>query len=155
MDNPASTFSSSPSQAPGRYSHVHVIVTPAAAPGTFNAHIESGETIVNASRQPLADAARALLACGYPADQLLTMRHAGAACDSFVPTSIGWWARWNYEESDRDGLRRRRWMPRQLQEEGQKSGAEAPTARMTHPEAEFAPAGRGGSFKVGRPAGTS
>jgi hypothetical protein len=89
-------------------------------PARLVARLEGGD-VVCLSHQPLADSARRLLALGIPADQLLTLRHAGKPFDSFVPAPISWWARWTYEESDRDGLRRRRWMPRQLQEAGQKS----------------------------------
>jgi len=103
--------------------------------GRFTARLEStGELLVTSTRQPLVDGARVLLAQGYDAGALLTMRHEGKAYDSFQPAPIGQWAGRTYEERDRDGLRCVRWIPRAIHAGGQKSGSEplvAPEGRET------------------------
>ncbi|GAB4240892.1 MAG: hypothetical protein Kow0032_28820 [Methyloligellaceae bacterium] len=58
---------------------------------------------------PRLDAARALLALGYPPDAMMTTRHEGKDYDSWKPAPIGALAEWTIEETDRDGLRRRRY----------------------------------------------
>jgi hypothetical protein len=63
------------------------------------------------SRQPLYDGARALLDLGANPDALLTIRYAGKDHDSFAPRPIGELAQWMIEESDKGGLKRRRWKP--------------------------------------------
>jgi hypothetical protein len=104
---------------------LRLVVTPEARPGRFTARLESGEVIVTNTGQPLADGARELIARGFPAGLLLTLHHVDKPSDCFTPLSIGQWARWSYTESDRDGLRKVRWMPRQLHAGGQKSTSEA------------------------------
>lgn len=107
-----------------------LLVTPEADPqktGRFTARLErTGEIIVRGTRQPLVDGARELIARGFNAATLLTMRLEGKAEDAFQPAPIAQWAKWTYEEGDRDGLRRVRWRPRQLHAEGQKWGVVPP-----------------------------
>jgi hypothetical protein len=64
------------------------------------------------------------------------MRMEGKTYDSFKPAPIGEWAKWTYHESDRDGLRRARWMPPQLHQEGQKSGIEPLAGVLGHLEGD-------------------
>ena len=49
---------------------------------------ESGTLIVAATEYPLADASRALIQRGENPETLVTMRHEGAAYDSFVPVPL-------------------------------------------------------------------
>jgi hypothetical protein len=72
----------------------------------FDAHLD-GDLVVT-SRQPQLNRARALLDRGHHSETLLTIRHHGKE-DSFVPRPIGELATCTYEESDRDGIKRRRW----------------------------------------------
>jgi hypothetical protein len=74
--------------------------------------------------QRLTVGARALPAQGYDPGWPLTMRHEGAAHDSFRALPIGKWAGWTYVERDRDGLRCVHWIPRALHAGAPKSGAE-------------------------------
>src|SRR5499427_8534951 len=115
-----------------------LIVSPGTDPqkaGKFTACLESiGETIVSGSRQPLVDGARELLARGYDPAALLTMRHQGSTCDSFVPAPIGGWAKWPYTEGETSPLRRARWIPRAAVGEGQKSGVWPVAGPEGHPE---------------------
>jgi hypothetical protein len=53
----------------------------------FEASIDDWLVVV--SRQPLYDGARALLACGYDPETLLTVRYDGEDHDSLKPRSIG------------------------------------------------------------------
>jgi hypothetical protein len=101
---------------------LRLVVNPAARPGRFTARLESGEVIVADTRQPLVAGSRELIAKGFAAGLPLTMRHVGKGYDSFRPLPICQWAKVTYTESDRDGLRKVRWMPRQLHAGGQKSG---------------------------------
>ena len=107
---------------------IRLVVSPELDPekaGRFAARLEStGEVIVASTRQPLVDGARELLARGFDPATPLTMRHDGKSCDSLQPLQISKWAKWTYEERERDGIRCARWMPRQLHAEGQKSGSE-------------------------------
>ncbi len=93
-------------------------------PGAFNAHLETGEALVESSRQPLVDGARVLLARGFDPASPLTMRMEGKTYDSFAPLPIGQWAGWTYEESGTKALRRVRWMPFPTAAGPQKSGSE-------------------------------
>jgi hypothetical protein len=102
-------------------------------PGRFTAYLEgTGEVIVQGSRQPLVDGARALLDLGFDPATPLTMRHAGKAYDSFRPVPIGRWAGWTYEESEKQPLRQIRWTPFPAGAGTQKSGSEAPVAPEGH-----------------------
>jgi hypothetical protein len=71
----------------------------------FDAHLD-GDLVVT-SRQPQLNRARALLDRGHHSETLLTIRHHGKE-DSFVPRPIGELATCTYEQSDRDGIKRRR-----------------------------------------------
>ena len=71
---------------------IRLVVAPKSA-GRFTARLEStGEVIVEGTRQPLVDGARALLARGFDPATPLTMRHEGKGYDSFQPLPIGKWA---------------------------------------------------------------
>ncbi len=63
------------------------------------------------SREPLFDGARELLRRGYDPDTLMTTRHDGKAVDSFKPAPLGKLAGLTMEESDKRGLRVRKWKP--------------------------------------------
>jgi hypothetical protein len=63
------------------------------------------------SRQPFFDGARALLAKGEDPETLVTMRHAGAQHDSFVPMRIGDAAKLGVSEGD-TSVKVRKWKPR-------------------------------------------
>ncbi len=104
---------------------IRLIVTPATL-GKFTASLD-GQPIVTGSRQPLADAARELVARGYDPVTALTMRHEGSAFDSFDPLPIGEWAKWTFEDGER-GLRKRLWMPFPGGAGGQKLGSEPSSA---------------------------
>jgi hypothetical protein len=72
-----------------------------------------GDTPIVTSRQPRHDAARELLARGFAPDTLLQVQHAGRAFDpTIVPKPIAELAEWTYVDSDRDGIRKVRWLPR-------------------------------------------
>jgi hypothetical protein len=59
---------------------VMIIVTPTTRrPGHYNAGLEDGSVIVQASRQPFLDAARALINHGVDPSIILEMWHQGAA----------------------------------------------------------------------------
>src|SRR5262249_52915887 len=90
--------------------------------GRFSAALEDGDVIISSSGQPLVDGARELIARGYDASTLLTMRMAGKSYDSFRPAPIGEWAKWTYGEGDSRGLQRKRWTPFAANRVGQKSG---------------------------------
>lgn len=49
---------------------------------------DAGALVVAKSARPFEDGAAALLARGIPGEQLVTMRHQGAAHDSFVPVAL-------------------------------------------------------------------
>jgi hypothetical protein len=63
--------------------------------------------LILVSPQPLYDGARALLACGYDPDTLLTLRYDGEDHDSSEPKSIRELANGPSEQGA--GLRRPRW----------------------------------------------
>ncbi len=69
-----------------------------------------GELLLTTKR-PLTDGARALLARGYDLDQLMTVCAENRNYDSFKPITIGEAAKWTVGDTDRSGLRLRRWMP--------------------------------------------
>jgi hypothetical protein len=48
---------------------------------------------------------------GADPDTLMTIRHDGKDYDSFEPRPLGELAKWTIEESDKGGLKRRRWRP--------------------------------------------
>lgn len=77
-------------------------------PGRYMAML--GEVELCRSTQPFLTAARALLAEGYASDLVLEARHAGSPIVALRST-IGEAARWMIEETDRGGLRKRRWRP--------------------------------------------
>lgn len=54
----------------------------------WNAETEDGEVLSTATEYPLLDGAFALLARGADPEALVTMRHAGAAHDSFEPMPL-------------------------------------------------------------------
>ena len=56
-------------------------------PGQFDAYL--GDQLVVTSGQPLYDGARALLALGYSATELLTTIHRHQPHDSFRPSFLG------------------------------------------------------------------
>jgi len=87
-----------------------LILTPhATRHGQFNANLD-GELVCTSGR-PLYDGARALLALGYSATELLTTRHMGKPYDNFVPARLDRLAKWTVSESDRDGLQYRKYAP--------------------------------------------
>jgi hypothetical protein len=74
----------------------------------FDAYL--GDELICTSRSGWHDPARALLARGYPPQTLLHVQHAGRPFDpTIVPQSIGELAKWEFIESDRDGIRKRPW----------------------------------------------
>ncbi|TVQ30563.1 MAG: hypothetical protein EA356_14945 [Geminicoccaceae bacterium] len=91
---------------------IRLDVRPAMEPGGYHLDrfdvLDGGRLVVARTRRPLSDAARALVAAGVDPSTLVTSRHDAAAADSFRPVAIGEAATWAAEESDRDGLRRRR-----------------------------------------------
>jgi hypothetical protein len=72
-------------------------------PGIYAAWLD-GRLIHRASRQPLLDAARALLAAGYDPSTTLVMRHGGSNADSLRAT-IGAAAKLTVTERSRHGPR--------------------------------------------------
>ena len=74
----------------------------------YRVTVPDGQLLGNFS-QPLYEGARALLALGYPPDQLMTTRWAGKNYDNFQPRPIGLLAKWTVTEGDRMQLRR--WAP--------------------------------------------
>jgi hypothetical protein len=66
-----------------------------------------GNTLLCRSRQPLFDAARCLRDSGYPDETLVRIRWRGSDVVS-LEGSVGWAADRTVVESDRDGLRIRR-----------------------------------------------
>ena len=79
-------------------------------PGCFAAYLPDGRGLIRASRQPLLDGARALAAEGAPSETVITVRHRGSTIVAMRST-VGEAAKWTIEESDRGGLRKRRWRP--------------------------------------------
>jgi hypothetical protein len=87
---------------------IALILEPA-GPGKFRPLMD-GVAISRPTRQPLLDGARALLAQGYPAETIVTTRHAGSATIAMRST-VGEAARWTIKERDRGGLSKERWQP--------------------------------------------
>lgn len=76
----------------------------------FDCYIDA--ILIVTSRQPRHDAARELLARGFGSETLLHVQHAGRAFDpTIVPQPIAELAAWTYVDSDRDGIRKVRWLP--------------------------------------------
>jgi hypothetical protein len=112
-----------------------IVIALGSKPGRFGAHLErTGAPVVTASKQPLADGARELLARGFDRRMLLTVRHEGSAHDSFQPLPIGSWAGWTYEEGERTSLRLVPWMPFPAGAGTQKSTSEQPGVPNPAPE---------------------
>jgi hypothetical protein len=76
-----------------------VEVSSSATAGEYSAHV-NGELIVWSSRQPLLDAARALLDKGADSNAWLIMRHAGSSTDS-LRGKIGLLAKLTVKQPDR------------------------------------------------------
>lgn len=76
----------------------------------FSATLPGGRVLVRASRQPLFDGARALLAEGVAPATVISVRHRGSRIIAMQSTT-GEAAKWTVEEADRGGLRRRSWRP--------------------------------------------
>jgi hypothetical protein len=63
------------------------------------------------SDQPVADAARILMAKGMDPAILMTARMVDRTYDNFVPMPLGEWAKVAYTEGSTTALVRRRWQP--------------------------------------------
>lgn len=88
-----------------------VLVPLPATPGRYSVRWPGGvRVLVRSSRQPLLDAARELLAVGYPPETVLTTRHQGSDIVAQRST-VGEAAKWTIKERDRGGLRRELWQP--------------------------------------------
>lgn len=82
---------------------MEIIITPVTGrPGVYQAHYD--ETLLCTSRLPFFDGARVLLSQGYPADTVLTLRHAGQGYVSLRST-IGEAAKLTVIENKRFGPR--------------------------------------------------
>jgi hypothetical protein len=79
-------------------------------PSYYRATDAAGRVVVRASRQPLLDAARALAAAGMPPETVVIARYRGSAIVAMCATTAEA-VPWTIEESDRGGLRIRRWKP--------------------------------------------
>jgi hypothetical protein len=79
-------------------------------PGCFAAVLPDGRVLIRASRQPLLDGARALAAEGGSREAVITARHRGSTIVAMHST-VGEAGKWRIEESDRGGLKKRRWSP--------------------------------------------
>jgi hypothetical protein len=79
-------------------------------PSYYRATDATGHVLAQASRQPLLDAARALAASGLPPETVVTASHRGSAVVAMRAT-LAEATPWTIEESDRGGLRMRRWKP--------------------------------------------
>lgn len=130
-----------PAQDPSQPTTARLIVVPEADPqkaGRFTVRLEStGEIIVGDTRQPLVDAARALLKRVDPAT-LLTMRMHDRPYGSFEPAPIGKLAQWTYWEGEKRALQRARWMPRADMAGGQKSTSKEVPGLAARPAAKIA-----------------
>ena len=69
-----------------------------------------GEGLILRTSKPLHDGARRLLDLGYDPDELMTVRVEGRDYDSFKPIKIGEAAKWTVSESERQGLRRQKYV---------------------------------------------
>lgn len=74
--------------------------------GVFEAYVD-GE-LVCASRQPFYDAARVMLKKGFAPDGTICHITGGGVLS--MQTTIGNAARWAISDSDRGGIRRRKWV---------------------------------------------
>jgi hypothetical protein len=92
-----------------------------ATPGRYQAML--GAVEVCRSRQPLLDAARVLLAEGWPHETVLTTRHQGSDIVAQRST-VGEAAKWTVHESDRRGLQRRLWETPPMASRGERGGGE-------------------------------
>jgi hypothetical protein len=135
---PLSSIAARQTQDLSQSTTARLIVTPA-RPGRFIARLESGEVIVADTRQPLVDGARELIARGFPAGLLLTLRHVGKGYDSFVPLPTAAWAGWTYKERDKGGLAIERWIPFAVPRSGEGTIPTGPAA-VRAARIEFAPA---------------
>jgi hypothetical protein len=112
-----------------------VLVPVTGRPSYYRATDTAGQVVVQASRQPLLDAARALAATGMPPDTVVTARHRGSAVVAVRATLAEATPR-TIEESDRGGLRMRRWKPFQGADsfrDGATQNAQAPTRPQVPP----------------------
>lgn len=89
-------------------SEMRLVTRPTNHPGRHEALCD-GEVIVKSSRQPCYDGARALLARGVDPETFIQWHNEHGTPD--MRGKVGELAKWTVEESDRDGLRRRRWRP--------------------------------------------
>jgi len=95
--------------------------------GAFLARLDSSAAIIAQSRQPLVDAARALLDRGFaPATPINDASRRQGVRQAWRRLPIGQWAKWTYTEGEGTPLRRQAWKPRQMPiaavTETQKSG---------------------------------
>jgi hypothetical protein len=133
-----------PQATPGAAGSSSSDVATAVVTLTLRPHLERGgyhtdrfdccldDALIVTSRQPRHDAARELLARGFPPESLLRIEHAGAWPDpTIVPQPIGDLAEWTFEESDAGGIKRRRWRPFGMPRNGvavaSKTGGDTPT----------------------------
>jgi hypothetical protein len=116
---------------------IRLILEPQPYPhrGQYIACLEDGTELVRNSRTPLYDGVRALLKRGYPADTLLTIRHAGTPSDAWVPTTLAELARWSIEDGDRTALRRRKYKPRPAVGKAAQGGRGGPVIEVGGSEA--------------------
>jgi hypothetical protein len=98
-------------------------------PGYYTARCDG--RLLCRSRQPLLDAARELLASGYPADTIIVMRHAGTEVVAMTST-IGTVARLTVSEEANRPPRFKRWKPRDLGEGLPRISSRAVTATTLH-----------------------
>lgn len=122
---------------------VALILTPVPGrPSYYRATDAAGRVVVPASRQPLLDAARALAASGMPPATIVTASHRGSAIVAMRAT-LAEATPWTIEESDRGGLRRRRWKPFQgaaaFRDGADENGHPAPRADDRPPTAPRLP----------------
>lgn len=86
---------------------IRIIATPenmASKGRIYSVSVEGGPTL-GKTRLPFMAGARMLIEAGYPADDLVTMRHAGAKHDSFAPAPLGKVAKWTISEPDATSAR--------------------------------------------------
>ena len=81
----------------------------------FDAYL--GDELLVTSRQPYYAGARALIERGYDPDTMLRMHPDAKAYP------LSWWAQWMVEETNRDGLTRRKYRPF-LRQEAPRTGEE-------------------------------
>ena len=104
--NPRTTAENTPTPSGGAPEIIEVVLRPKATPGLFSVEF-GGTVIVEASRSPVCDAARALHALGHRDDSILVARHHGS--DVVAMRGPLWaWRRLTVRE-DRAGPRFARW----------------------------------------------